>query len=166
LGRLSAERPRTALAVLLTAVLAMAPGLWRLQLRTDGHSLVPPDDPAIEADQDARRLFGLRDPLMVVLETRHPEGIFNTGTLGRLERLTRDLSALPGIGPEHVQSLAGESSPRFDPGQFRPLLEPPPRTPERLAEVRADIAWPASPCCARSSRSTPPLPTTTTTSPT
>lgn len=142
LGQLSADRPRTAIAVLLAVVMAMAPGLWRLQLRTDGHSLVPPDDPATAIDGAARQHFGLRDPLMVVLETRHPDGIFNAGTLGRLERLTRDLAALPGVGAEHVQSLASERSPRFYPGsyKFRPLLDPPPRTPERLAEVRADVA--------------------------
>jgi hypothetical protein len=32
------RRPRTALAIMLSVVLAMAPGLLRLQIRTDGHS--------------------------------------------------------------------------------------------------------------------------------
>lgn len=141
LGWVSAKRPRTALAIMVIAVLAMAPGLGRLQLRTDGHALVPPDDPAITADREARRLFGLRDPLLVVLETRHPDGIFNPGTLDRLQRMSRDLAALPGIGLEHVQSLATEHSPRFylESYKFRPLLDPPPRTPERMAEVREDV---------------------------
>ncbi len=141
LGWASAARPRLALTVMLALVLAMAPGLLRLQLRTDGHSLVPADDPAIAIDREARRIFGLRDPLLVVLETRHPDGIYNAGTLDRLARLTRDLTALPGLLPENVQSLASESSPSFYPGtnRFRPLLDPPPRTPARLAEVRADV---------------------------
>lgn len=141
IGGWSAERPRTALALLVATVLAMAPGLLRLELRTDGRSLVPPDDPAIALDREARRTFGLRDPLLVVLETRHPDGIFNPGTLGRLERLTRDLAALPGVGPENVQSLASERSLRFYPNshEFRPFLDPPPATPERLAEVRSEV---------------------------
>ena len=141
-GWASAARPRAALAVMLTAVLAMVPGLFRLRLNTDGYALVPRDDPAIAADRAARRLFGLRDPLLVVLETTHPDGIFNAGTLDRLRRMTRDLAALPGIGPDSVQSLATEASGRFYPGssRFRPLLEPPPRTPQRLAEVREDVA--------------------------
>src|SRR5947209_1566662 len=85
---MSAQRPRAALAVMVAAVLAMAPGLFRLQLRTDGHAL------------------------------------------------------LPGVGSEHLQSLATERSPSFYPGsyKFRPILWPPPRTRERLAEVRRDVA--------------------------
>lgn len=141
LGGAAAARPRVALAVMVTTVLVMAPGLLRLELRTDGHALVPPDDPAIAVDRAARRLFGLRDPLLVVLETSHPGGIFNAGTLDRLQRMTRDLAALPGIGPGSVQSLATEPGGGFYPGslRFRPLLDPPPRTAERLAEVRADV---------------------------
>jgi predicted RND superfamily exporter protein len=141
LGWASAARPRTALAVLLAVVLAMAPGLLRLQLRTDGHSLVPPDDPAIAIDRDARQAFGLKDPLLVVVETRHPSGIYNTATLDLVQRLTRELAAMPGLQPGDVQSLATESGGGFYPGgfQFRPLLDPQPRTPERLAEVREDV---------------------------
>jgi DNA-binding NarL/FixJ family response regulator len=136
-GWASATRPRAALALLLTVVLAMVPGLFRLRLNTDGAALVPPDDPAVAADRAARRLFGLRDPLLVILETRHPDGIWNAGTLDRLGRLTRDLAALPGIGADAVQSLATERSDRFDPGtsSFRTLLDPPPRTTRRLRTI-------------------------------
>jgi uncharacterized protein len=141
LGWKAADRPRTTLVLLLAVVAAMAPGLFRLELRTDGHALVPPDDPAIAIDREARRVFGLRDPLLVVLETGHRAGIFNTATLERLQRLTRDLAALPGVGPAQAQSLASENSASFYPGshKFRPILWPPPRTPERLARVRADV---------------------------
>lgn len=141
LGCAAAARPRLALAVMLAVVLAAAPGLLQLRLRTDGHSLVPPDDPAVQIDRETRRTFGLRDPLLVVLETRHPDGIYNAGTLDRLARLTRDLAALPGIAPEDVQSLATEKSLRFAPDgvNFLHLLDPPPRTPTRLAEVRKDV---------------------------
>lgn len=141
LGWASAARPRAALAVMLALVLAMVPGLFRLKLRTDGEALVPPNDPAVATDRAARRLFGLRDPLLVVLETNHPDGIFNAGTLDRLQRMTRDVAALPWIGADSVQSLATEVSGRFYPGssRFRTLLDPPPRTPERLAEVREDV---------------------------
>lgn len=141
IGWWSADHPRATLALLTAVVLAMAPGLFRLKLDTDGHALVPPDDPAIAIDREARQAFGLRDPLLVVIETRHPGGIYNAGTLGRLERLTRDLAALPGVGPENVQSLANEKRLYVLPGRysFRPLLDPPPTTPERLAEVRSDV---------------------------
>jgi predicted RND superfamily exporter protein len=126
---------------MLGLVLAMAPGLLRLQLRTDGHSLVPPDDPAVAVDRAARQAFGRKDPLLIVVETRHPAGIYNAATLGRVAGLTRELAALPGVRPGDVQSLATESGGGFsaDGFQFRPLLDPPPRTAERLAQVRADV---------------------------
>lgn len=119
----------------------MAPGLLRLELRTDGHSLVPPDDPSIAIDARVRRTFGLKDPLLVVVESRHPAGIYNAATLGLVARLTRELAALPGLAPGDVQSLATESSGRFsaDGFTFRPLLDPPLRSPLRLAEVKEDV---------------------------
>lgn len=142
LGRASAANPKRALALMIGLAAAMVPGLFRLELRTDGHSLVPPDDPAIAIDARVRETFGLKDPLLVVVESRHPKGIYNAETLGLVAGLTRELAALPGLSSGDVQSLATESSGRFaaDGYSFRPLLEPPLHTPERLAEIREDVA--------------------------
>ena len=141
LGWRSADRPRTTLVLMLALVLAATPGLFRLRLATDGHSLVPPDDPAIAVDREARRHFGLRDPLLVVLDTGRPGGIYDAGVFERLAGLTRDLQALPGVGSDNVVSLATEHAPRFAPGsfEFQPLLAPPLRSPQRLAEIREDV---------------------------
>ena len=38
-------------------VLLAAPGLLRLELRTDGHALIPPRDPAIAYDAEQNRFF-------------------------------------------------------------------------------------------------------------
>jgi uncharacterized protein len=141
LAQASAAHPRIALGAMLALVLAMAPGLWRIQLRTDGHSLVPPHDPAVAVDRQARQVFGLRDPLLVAIETPTPNGIFDPRTLQRLQALTRDLAALPGIGPDHVVSLATEKSRRFaaDGFTFLPLLEPLPWTPARRRQLEAEV---------------------------
>ena len=80
----SIDHPRRVIAAFLALVLLAAPGLLRLQLRTDGHALVPPEDPAVRFDAEVRRHFGLRDPIVVVLETPHRDGIFNADTLRRL----------------------------------------------------------------------------------
>lgn len=140
-GSASARRPLRTLAIALAVLAAAAPGLLRLELRTDGAALAPADDPAVVADREVRRHFGLRDPLLVILETDHPDGIYNSETLDRLDRLTRAVAALPGVDAEHVVSLATEKSPRFRPPHFDfyGLLEPPPVTPERLAEVRDEV---------------------------
>ncbi|HEX4954011.1 MAG TPA: MMPL family transporter [Thermoanaerobaculia bacterium] len=141
LARACAARPRMVLALALVALAAAAPGLLRLELDTDGRALVPADDPAIVADHAIRQRFGLPDPLLVVLETDHPDGIVNPDTLDRLGRATHALLSLPGVDPDQVLSLATEKSPRFYPGShhFRPILDPPPNTPERLTEVLEDL---------------------------
>jgi len=56
-------RPRRAIAVMAVVTLAAAPGLARLKLRTDGHALMPLNDPAILFDAEVREHFHLRDIL-------------------------------------------------------------------------------------------------------
>ena len=53
----------------------------QLELRTDGHALVPPRDPTVLFDAAVREDFGIRDPLVVLVETSHPDGIYNAATL-------------------------------------------------------------------------------------
>lgn len=138
----SIRRPGLALGCLLAVTLAAAPGLVRLELATDGAALVPPDAPALARDREVAAHFDLRDPIVVYLETTHPGGIYNPDTLARVSRLTALLTALPGVGPDHVVSLATERRDRAYPGswQFRSFLDPPPTTPERLRELRDDVA--------------------------
>lgn len=139
--RAAVRHPWRTLAVagLLTA--AAATGLGRLDLRTDGHALVPPRAPAVAYDAEVRRTFGIRDPMVVVIRTDHPDGIFNPATLRTVRGLTAALARIPGIGPSNVTSLATEQGFRFRPGslQRRTFLEPLPETPEALAELRSDL---------------------------
>jgi uncharacterized protein len=124
--------------------LALAlPGIARLELRTDGRTLVPPRAPAILIDNEVRRTFGLRDQLLVLVETTHPDGIYNPESLHRLAALTESLAALPGVGRDNVRSLATERGSRYDVARkdFLPLLEPFPASPARLAELRDEVAW-------------------------
>ena len=131
------------LAVWAVALVLALPGLARLELRTDGRTLVPPSAPALAEDEAVRRAFGLRDPLLVLVEPAHPDGVYNPETLRLLTVLTETLAGLPGIGPEHVRSLANLQSSRYDLARrdFRPLLDPFPQTPEQLAKVREQVEW-------------------------
>src|SRR5262245_39696594 len=94
------RHPRRTLGAFLALVLAAAPGLARLAIRTDGHALVPPGDPAVLFDAEVREHFGLRDPIALIVETTHPDGIFNLGTLTKVRDLSARLAQLPDIG-EH-----------------------------------------------------------------
>jgi predicted RND superfamily exporter protein len=135
-------RPRLAIALVALLTLAAAPGLARLRTRTDGRALAPPRDPAVVFDAEAREHFGLRDPIIVLVETSRPEGIYNAETLRRVADLSARLAALPGIGRENVVSLASERRDRLYPGTlvFRPFLDPLPTTPALLDALRSDVA--------------------------
>jgi predicted RND superfamily exporter protein len=147
LAQRSIDRPRRAVAVMAAVTLLAGPGLFRMKLRTDGHALVPQDDPAIRVDAEARDHFGLRDPVFVVVVTDHPDGIYNAATLERVAGLTGALAAIDGIGLGHLTSLATEYRERLDAGtgeSFRPFLDPLPRTPEAFALLRQDLARPSA----------------------
>lgn len=134
----SLSRPVRTLVLLLLLTLAGTAGLSRLELRTDGSALVPRNDPAVAADAEIRAHFGLRDPIVVLVETAHPDGIYNFATLERVAHLTEALAAIEGV---EVTSLATEHRQRVFPGtlDFRTFLEPLPDTAERMADLRADV---------------------------
>jgi uncharacterized protein len=141
LAELSIRRPVPALLVPLLIALAMAPGLARLELRTDGRSLVPPDDPAVKIDAEVRQRFGLRDPILVLIESPRPAGVFHPATLRSLQQISGAVARIDGVGPRNVVSLATEYRDRFIPGTLRrrTYLTPLPDTPELLAELRSDL---------------------------
>lgn len=141
--RLALSRPLAVLAGWALALALALPGIARLELRTDGHVLVPPRAPAVLIDNEVRRTFGLRDQLLVLVETAHPDGIYNPESLRLLSGLTEALAALPGVGRTNVRSLATERGSRYDRVRldFLPLLEPFPQSPERLAELREEVVW-------------------------
>ncbi len=141
LSQTAVRHPWRTLAAAALLTVAAVPGLGRLELRTDGHALVPPGAPAVRYDGEIRRTFGIRDPMVVVVRTEHPDGIFNPATLRRVRDLTAELAQIPGIGPSGVTSLATEQGFQFLPGSFqrRTLLDPLPETPEALAGLRSDL---------------------------
>ncbi len=139
--RLALGRPVAMLVIWGLALAVALPGLARLELRTDGRSLVPPKAPAVLIDRQVRQTFGLRDPLLVLVEPADPRGVYNPATLHLLADLTAALRALPQVGPGHVRSLATETGSRFDriSRDFLPLFAPFPETPERLAQLRKEV---------------------------
>jgi predicted RND superfamily exporter protein len=84
LTRLALRWPRATIVAGVLFALAPAAGLLRLRLETDGHSLIPPDDPAVLFDARVRERFGITDPVALVVRTAHPRGIWNEDTLARV----------------------------------------------------------------------------------
>ena len=141
LPRHAIRRPWTALMFAACVTLAAAPGLLRLQLRTDGHALVSPDAPEVRFDQSIRKQFGIEDEIVVLIRSAQTNGIFNPATLQLVRDLTVDFRKLPGINPSNIISLATEPSFRLRPGTINPqrLLEPSLTTPAELDRLREDL---------------------------
>ena len=135
------RRPKRILAVALAVTLAAAPGLTRLRIRTDGHALVPTNDERIDVDREIRTEFGVEDPIVVLVRTEHPSGIYNLDTLALIQALTDEIAALPGVNPAMISSLATNRGHRVYPGTLtpRPFLDPPPRNEADLARIREDV---------------------------
>ncbi len=141
LTRFSLRYPGRALAAAGLLLAAALPGLARLEMRTDGQALVPRHAPAVVHDREIRQRFGVRDPLVVVIRTGHPQGIFNPGTLRRVRDVTAALRQLEGLGPADVVSLATEPGLRFRPRSLQrsALIEPLPESAADLAALRGDL---------------------------
>ena len=141
LYRFAIRRPLTVLALAAVAVMAVAPGTLWLRVRTDGHALVQPDAPAVLADKAVREEFHILDPVVLLVRTDDPKGLFNTHTLQLVADLTDRVLALDGVKREHVFSLATEHMDKVIPGTLRPrtFLHTIPTTPEDLATLRSDF---------------------------
>ncbi|MCP3905104.1 MAG: MMPL family transporter, partial [Planctomycetes bacterium] len=126
-------------ALLVTA--ALAPGIGRLRLRTDGHALVPADAPEVRTDAEIREVFGVEDLVIVLVRTEHPDGVYNVDTLRLVASLTDAFAVLEGVDRSRITSLATEKGDRNHPGtlDFYTLLQPPPDTPEQVERVRDEV---------------------------
>ncbi len=135
--------PRTTGAACLLLFVLFGLGIARLELESDGAALVPPDAPEVLLEREVARRFDLRDPIAVVLESSEDadEGIWRVERLAHVAQLSAALTDLPGVGPQHVASLASESSDRVLPGSldFRPWLTPLPSDSAACLALRDDM---------------------------
>ncbi len=128
-----------AIAAILT--MAAAPGILRLELRTDGHALVPRDAPEIRLDRSIRDEFGTEDPVVVLIRSDDPNGIFTAHTIKLVQALTDAFGEIEGVRHADVFSLATEHGHRVKQGtlHFRRFLEPMPQTRRALDTLRDDV---------------------------
>ena len=141
LYRFSIRHPKSAILAAVLLTVAVAPGVLRLRIRTDGHALVPTHADEIRVDRAIREEFATEDPIVILIKTDQPEGIFNVHTLTLVKNLTHEFAQLEGIRPTDLFSLATEHGHRVKPGtlQVRKFLEPLPNTPVLLNRLRDDL---------------------------
>ncbi len=138
---LAIRHPRLTLVVAATLVAAVSPGLFRLQLRTDGQALVPESAPETVFDREFRDRWDIQDKIVVVIDSGKPDGIYDGDILRALVKLTERLGTIDGLARDDVTSLATEKSDRVVGGtlNFVGFLDPVPSSGELMRRLIQDI---------------------------
>ena len=108
LTRLALRFPILCLAGALLATAALALGLLRLRLQTDGAALHPPSSPAVVRSAADREIFHDSD-LVILLVAQRPGGprVLSAQGFTFLREIDSALRRLPGVRAIGVRSLAG-----------------------------------------------------------
>lgn len=103
----SIRRPKAVFWLAAVAVLLALSLIPRIQIDTDPENMLPQDNPARVLHDQVKHSFGLSDMVVVgVVNTQHPDGVYNTETLNKLRQLTNAVLLLEGVVDEDLMSLA------------------------------------------------------------
>src|SRR5437879_6116998 len=97
--------PRATLVVVGCITILSAAQLPRLAIETDGHAFVERNHPVVREDATLRGRFGLRDPLLIALDSGGPDRAFSSDALLRVVSVTEAVRGASGIDPESVASV-------------------------------------------------------------
>jgi uncharacterized protein len=135
---IAVRRPWTVafLAVLFVAVIAF--GVGRVQKDSSVDAFVPEGHPAALARDEAKRVFGLEDPVVIGLSVPKGQTAFTPTTLNALREIHAAVRLVPGVKKNDVVSLASQNAIFADGGDLgvEPVLAKGPVTPEV-----AKLAW-------------------------
>ena len=88
-------------------------GLRKIEMATDDKSMLPDDDPRIEAFDELDETFGGTDFVLIILDMGE---VFSAGALHEIDRLTLDLERVKGVCPEYHQCRGDQRCRRRDRG--------------------------------------------------
>ena len=129
------RRPRLNIGVAVALILAC--GIWLPALQRDASSeaFIAPDHAAVRYRQHVAEVFGLADPIVVLICRDGPDGVFNPRTLYLVNWLTRQIQdprgRLPAVNARRVTSLATEHDIT---GTEEGLISRPPLLEARVAD--------------------------------
>lgn len=103
-------RPRLVLIVSIALIAVAATGLGRLVKDTSVKAFIPPDHPALVADERAAEIFGLSDSIAIAVLTRDGSSIFTPSAFDLVAELSERVAAIPNVRADRVTSLATEAS--------------------------------------------------------
>ncbi|MDX9740910.1 MAG: MMPL family transporter [Gammaproteobacteria bacterium] len=91
------RHPKLVLIVLAAITVVLAMQLKDLRWETDARVYLPKGHPAIIYDEKVADLFGVKDSLVIGIVNDGEQGVYNTETLERIQRITDQVAAIPGV---------------------------------------------------------------------
>lgn len=132
--------PRAVMIGTLLFTLALGALIPQIQIDTDPENMLPTDQPDRVFHRTVKADFALYDFIVVgIVNETHPEGIFNTTTLGRVHELTRAIEQIDGVVRQELLSLATVDDVRSEgPGvvRFAWMMDEAPTTDAQAAAIR------------------------------
>jgi uncharacterized protein len=133
---------KLSLTVLLGITAVFAYGLTNVQIRTVFSDLFPSDHPFVKTFKDHPN-FG--NPLTIVLMVKRKDGdIYNTETLEKIYRMTRDIDLAPSVDHDQILSIATEKARYAEATPYgvdvKPMMDAKaPSNDEELAEFKRRV---------------------------
>ncbi len=103
-------RPKLVLMVVLGVVALGGSYVPQLHKDTSSDAFIPTNHPALIYREKVKKLFGLKDPMVIAVVGKGKTGVFNPRTLRIIYELTEQASHLKNIDPERVTSLSTENN--------------------------------------------------------
>ncbi len=132
------DHPRLTILIVTVLTVFFFFNLKGTRMETDIEAFLPQHNPAIVFDNMVEDIFGVKSDMMLTVVNKGPEGIYNTGSLALLKRLTGKLEAMKGIISEDVDSLANlDNIVGTEEGMdVKPFMEEVPETGEEINALR------------------------------
>ncbi len=91
----SFDHPKTVIAIMVLATLALAPFIPSIQIDTDPENMLPYDEPVRVFHRQMKSNYDLSDIIVVgVVNESHPEGVFNVESLTHIYEVNRFIETL------------------------------------------------------------------------
>jgi predicted RND superfamily exporter protein len=137
--RFAVDHPIWTIVATLVLTVAFAYPMQYMRQETDFAEFLDDDDPIVVLMEEAEDRYGRAWGIMVMLFNE--DGIFNDATLGKIERMTEEIEAIPGIAsvttPLNSQTIVGTETAisvrKAAPGGVAPV------TPEDMEIFRARV---------------------------
>lgn len=135
------KRPGWIICAAIALLAPLAAGIGKLQRDSSVDAFVPGDHPAAAARDTARVLFGLDDPMIIGLEAKPGQSIWQVEALAALRHIHDAVRVEPGVIKADVMSLASEQLIHGAQGDLLvdPLLPAGPVTEATVAAARARL---------------------------